>query len=146
MTTRNKKTPAKPPRTAARVRDEKSAGSIDNRVHHRIPVQLLVDYRSDGHYLFDFCKDLGVGGVFIQTSEPLPMGSEISLTFTLPDSKETLDAKGTVIWAQSVVAGRSELTPGMGVQFHSFAPEQRRLLEEFVSRYNKQHREPPKSA
>ena len=110
----------------------------DGRSGRRVPIQLLVDYKSGGNYLFDFCKDLGTGGVFIQTDKPLPTGSPIDLTFTIPDSKETLMAKGTVIWVQGRVNERDDLTPGMGVQFQGFSGEQRRLLEEFVVRYHGQ--------
>lgn len=125
---------AKKPSTAAKTAT--SEGSIEDRSGRRVPIQLLVDYKSGGNYLFDFCKDLGAGGVFIQTDKPLPTGSAIDLTFTIPDSKETLKTNGTVIWVQSVVADRKDLTPGMGVQFSSFSGEQRRLLEDFVQRYN----------
>jgi len=109
---------------------------VEDRSGRRVPIQLLVDYKSDGNYLFDFCKDLGTGGVFIQTTKPLPTGSAIDLTFTIPDSKETLITKGTVIWVQSPVAERKDLVPGMGVQFKTFSVEQRRLLEDFVQRYH----------
>lgn len=108
----------------------------EGRVHHRVPVQLLVDYRADGHYLFDFCRDLGTGGVFIETQHPLSHGSVVDLTFTLPDSKETLEAKGRVIWVQQEVPNRSPA--GMGVQFEEFTPEQRRVLQNFVNRYRGQ--------
>lgn len=112
------------------------ATSEEDRTGRRVPIQLLVDYKSDGNYLFDFCKDLGTGGVFIQTNKPMPAGSAIDLTFTIPDSKETLITKGTVIWVQDVVPNRKDLTPGMGVQFRGFSGDQRRLLEEFVTRYH----------
>jgi type IV pilus assembly protein PilZ len=113
----------------------------DNRSGHRIPIQLLVDYRSGGTYLFDFCRDLGTGGVFIETKTPLTQGSSVDLTFTIPDSKETLEAKGQVIWVQDFVSGREDLVPGMGVQFSAFTGEQRKLLEEFVSRYHPTQKE-----
>ena len=113
-----------------------ATGEKDDRSGRRIPIQLLVDYKADGNYLFDFCRDLGTGGVFIQTATPLPTGSTLDLTFTIPDSKQTLMAKGTVIWVQSVVVGRKDLAPGMGVQFEGFSGEQRRLLDEFVQRYH----------
>lgn len=112
------------------------ATSEEDRSGRRVPIQLLVDYKSDGNYLFDFCKDLGTGGVFIQTNKPMPAGSSIDLTFTIPDSKETLITKGTVIWVQDVVPNRKDLTPGMGVQFRGFTGDQRRLLDEFVTRYH----------
>jgi len=122
--------------TGGPVDNGRESDDADGRLGRRVPIQLLVDYKADGNYLFDFCKDLGTGGVFIQTSKPLPMGAAIDLTFTIPDSKETLMTKGTVIWVQSPVTERKDLTPGMGVQFSGFSGEQRRLLEEFVVRYH----------
>jgi|LauGreDrversion4_2_1035121.scaffolds.fasta_scaffold02529_2 type IV pilus assembly protein PilZ len=124
------------PRAKRNVTTDESTDGAEGRVDQRVPIQLLVDYRADGSYLFDFCRDLGTGGVFIQTSKPLPTGSTIDLTFTIPDSKETLNTKGTVIWAQQPVGGRKDLVPGMGVQFSGFSGEQRRLLEGFVERYH----------
>lgn len=115
--------------------EQKSSDEDENRGGKRVPIQLLVDYKSSGNYLFDFCKDLGTGGIFIETEEPLPHGSEIQLTFTLPDSKETLEAKGDVIWVQKPVEGEKDVAPGMGVQFKTFSPEQRQSLEDFVGRY-----------
>jgi len=112
-----------------------AAGDGDGRSGRRVQVNLLVDYKAGGTYLFDFCKDLGTGGVFIQTTKPLATGSAIDLTFTIPDSKETLITKGTVIWVQDIVPDREDLTPGMGVQFQAFSNEQRRMLEDFVQRY-----------
>ena len=119
-------------------RPKKSVPMTDeDRGNQRVPVQLLVDYRSNGTYLFDFCQNLGSGGVFIETEKPLSTGAEVELTFTIPDSKETVHTRGKVIWVQSAVMGRADLTPGMGVQFAECEPPQRKLLEEFVSRYNR---------
>ena len=101
----------------------------------RVPIQLLVDYKADGNYLFDFCKDLGEGGVFIETKTPQKQGSVLDLTFTIPDSKETLNTKGKVIWVQEPIEGRTDLVPGMGVQFEAFSQKDRDTLTEFVKRY-----------
>ena len=129
------------PKGAPRSKKAATDGSVgvtsaEDRTGQRVPIQLLVDYKADGNYLFDFCRDLGTGGVFIQTQQPLPTGSNIDLTFTIPDSKETVSTKGTVIWSQPPVASRKDLAPGMGVQFSGFSGEQRRLLEAFVQRYH----------
>jgi type IV pilus assembly protein PilZ len=109
----------------------KSVGRMD----HRVPIQLLVDYKAEGHFLFDFCRDLGSGGVFIETNRPLSAGSEIDLTFTIPDSKETLRTKAKVIWSQCPIQGRNDVNVGMGVQFTQFSDTERRKLDEFVTRY-----------
>jgi uncharacterized protein (TIGR02266 family) len=114
---------------------EKRSGTIADRNDHRVPIQLLVDYKSGGNYLFDFCRDLGSGGVFIETAQPLPTGSTIDLTFTIPDSKETLRTSGKVIWSQGAVPGRTNVSVGMGVQFSKFNDAQRKTLDQFISRY-----------
>jgi uncharacterized protein (TIGR02266 family) len=111
------------------------SGGILDRKDHRVPIQLLVDYKSGGHYLFDFCRDLGTGGVFIETNNPLSTGSDIELTFTIPDSKETMRTKGKVIWSQPPISTRSEVKPGMGVQFTQFDESQRKTLDDFINRY-----------
>ena len=108
---------------------KKAVGIKDNRQTVRVPIQLLVDYRADGHYLFDFCRDLGTGGVFIETETPQAPGSTLELTFTIPDSKETLKV-------QAKIENRSDLQPGMGVQFAEFTAEQRQILEDFIRRHH----------
>lgn len=118
-----------------------ATGSRDDRVDHRIPIQMLVDYRSGGNYLFDFCRDMGTGGVFIETTKPLPVGSDLELTFTIPDSKETLSTTGRVIWAQPPVADRKDISVGMGVQFANFSEHHRRTLDQFIQRYGAQRGE-----
>ena len=112
-----------------------SQESSHTRKDHRIPIQLLVDYKAKGNFLFDFCYNLGSGGVFIQTEKPLPKGSELELVFTLPDSKQTLRAKGLVMWAQQYLPEMKQVTPGMGVQFRDFTMDDRRILEAFLKRY-----------
>jgi uncharacterized protein (TIGR02266 family) len=113
--------------TAAKKDDGRTAGE-------RIPIELLVDYKAQGSYLFDFCRDLGSGGVFIETSTPRSIGEELELTFTIPDSKETVTTRGRVIWVQSFLEAVKQPS-GMGVQFIDFSKENKGLLEDFVKRY-----------
>ena len=134
--TAKKITKKKATKASKKTKAKTGKNGKDNRKDLRVDVQLLVDYRSDGTYLFDFCRDLGTGGVFIQTNKPLKQGSPIELTFTIPDSKETLKAKGNVIWVQEAVTEDSRQVPGMGVQFDGFDAEQRKILASFVARYS----------
>lgn len=138
--TTKKSTTVSKAKTTAKSKQRKSSNSeSDQRSSgERIPIQLLVDYKADGHYLFDFCKDLGQGGVFIETKKPKKHGSQLELTFTLPDSKETLSTTGRVIWVQQPIANRNDLTPGMGVQFESFSSDERAILQDFIKRYSSQ--------
>lgn len=130
----NPKHPEKNSKAVAQNSPKKSASILD-RNDHRVPIQLLVDYNAGGNFLFDFCRDLGSGGVFIETAQPLATGSEIELTFTIPDSKETLRTSGKVIWSQGPVVGRGNVSVGMGIQFSAFNNTQRKTLDQFISRY-----------
>lgn len=125
-------------KSSTNARTKKNSGRVGDsdltRSQLRVPINLLVDYRANGSFLFDFCKNLGTGGVFIETKTPLPHGSDIDLTFTIPDSKETLTTTGKVIWIQEEIADRKDLTPGMGVQFLGFDAKHKQLLEQFIIR------------
>lgn len=112
-------------------------GKENRSAGERIPIQLLVDYKAEGNYLFDFCRDLGQGGIFIETKQPKPIGQLLELTFTIPDSKETVKACGRVIWVQAPIPERSDLVAGMGLQFEAFSPQDRKILESFVRRYSR---------
>jgi type IV pilus assembly protein PilZ len=136
-TKNNAKDGAKSFKTQNATANHESPSAAD-RADHRVPIQLLVDYKAEGHYLFDFCRDLGTGGVFIETQQPLGAGAELDLTFTIPDSKETLRTKAKVVWSQSPIAGRNDINPGMGVQFTQFNDAQRKKLDDFVSRFANQ--------
>lgn len=42
-------------------------------------------------------KNISSSGVFINTKKVLPLGQEVAMTFTFPDSKETVRATGEII-------------------------------------------------
>jgi len=42
-------------------------------------------------------KNVSSNGVFINTKKVLPPGQEVAMTFTFPDSKETVRATGEII-------------------------------------------------
>ena len=114
--------------------------AFETRQSKRVSIQLLVDYCQKGDYLFDFCRDLGTGGIFINTKRPSQEGTELELVFTIPDSKETLELKGTVIWVQHKQSFNTDSPTGMGVQFNELSTEQRTVLEGFIERYSQKKR------
>ena len=141
-TTKTTTKASKAPKTDANAKTPDATttkgGTREDRVDHRVPIQLLVDYRSGGNYLFDFCRDMGSGGVFIETNSPLAVGSDMELTFTIPDSKETLRTVGKVIWSQAPIHDRRDISVGMGVQFTDFSEQNRKTLDSFIQRYGSQ--------
>ncbi len=134
-----KKSKSKPstPKAKKKAKSLDVVSSKEDRFSgRRIGVDLLVSYRSKGNYLFDFCRNLGSGGIFLKTEEPLTPGEELELTFTIPNSSEVILTKGQVMWAQQNVKNRPELIPGMGVQFVGCTETDRKKLDDLVATYN----------
>jgi uncharacterized protein (TIGR02266 family) len=80
---------------------------------------------------------IGGGGLFIESSTPLPQGTELAVEFALPDRPwEKLKAKAKVAWTRNKPE-RYLLFPGMGVQFTDIAPEARAQVLELVNALNR---------
>jgi Tfp pilus assembly protein PilZ len=75
--------------------------------------------------------------LFIESSSPLAMGTELSLEFTLPDRPlEKLRAKAKVAWVRNKPE-RYLLFPGMGVQFVDIDSNVQDLLVGLVEALNR---------
>jgi type IV pilus assembly protein PilZ len=82
----------------------------DRRQHPRVPVSLKVSYLSKGALARDLVTDLSPGGLFIRTSRPLPIGTEVELEVFIGDDPGLIVA-GRVVWL------RDNQAEGMGIQF-----------------------------
>ncbi len=56
------------------------------------------------------------GGIFVPTPKRYPLGDEVFLLLTLPESSERLPVAGKVVWVTPVGA-QGNRTAGIGVQF-----------------------------
>ena len=110
----------------------------EKRTYSRAPLVVKVNYHaSEGSHIEGLTGDLGGGGLFIETSTPLPQGTILTVEFGLPDTlSERIHATGTVAWARSN-AERYLFPPGMGVQFTQIAPEAKAQIIEFVDALNR---------
>jgi len=73
-------------------------------------------------------RDLNPLGCFIETAEPLPVGSEVNLQFQIPLESEYLPivTKGVV---------RRRQSDGMAIEFTEMQPVYYAYLEKFVEEY-----------
>lgn len=67
--------------------------------------------------------DLGPGGCFVDTTNPFPVGSKLSLN--LHKGNSSFETVGTVVYSQYGL--------GMGVAFDELAPAQQQALAEWLS-------------
>jgi uncharacterized protein (TIGR02266 family) len=102
---------------------------VERRINSRIPVSLEVTFDSGEQVLSSYLFDIGEGGIFIGTPDPLEEGSPIRLCFHLPDMSNSLLVMGTVIWRQG--SGDSS-RPGMGIKFDDISSNDRERLDAFL--------------
>ena len=62
-----------------------------------------------------FTRNIGTGGAFILSDEPLPVGTELSLAIRVPTNEEPIALTAEVRW-QALPEQDSD-DPGMGVAF-----------------------------
>jgi uncharacterized protein (TIGR02266 family) len=85
---------------------------LENRRHPRVGVELKVRYGSRGDLQRDLVTDMSPGGVFVRTTEPLPVGTVIALEFVIPPNGLSISVEGKVMWL-----GNQKGTGGMGIRF-----------------------------
>jgi uncharacterized protein (TIGR02266 family) len=69
------------------------------------------EFESFDAFVHEYVTNVSRSGVFIRSKEPLPVGTEVDLTFTvIMDDVETIEGAGQVVRVQ-------DDPPGMGVAF-----------------------------
>ncbi|WP_437740253.1 PilZ domain-containing protein [Sorangium sp. So ce302] len=81
----------------------------DHRKHPRKQIEISIAFRiGDGPRVDAICRDLSLGGMFIETSSPAPFGATVEVLLSLQGLKQVAVIPSVVRWT----------TPeGMGVQF-----------------------------
>ncbi len=88
--------------------------SGDSRQFSRTRLSLQVSYRTPGAFLVSYSVNLSKGGIFIETTTPLPIGDRVSLNIEVPGGGE-MAVEGVVTWTR---AHADEGMPaGMGLRF-----------------------------
>ena len=101
----------------------------------RLQHELMVGYRTAGSPVFSthWAVNLSGGGMFINTSAPLPVNSLLELVISLPDAAAPLELSGRVARV-SAAANAEQRTAGMGIEFVDVDDDKRERIERFVTR------------
>ncbi len=105
----------------------------DTRTDLRIPLTVSVEYQTtDGKRFKSVTGAMSGGGLFIETKHPLPIGTELSLRFSLPAPiQESITTKGRVSWIRNKTH-RNLLMPGMDLEFTTIDPNARKRIIELI--------------
>lgn len=105
--------------------------SFNRRASRRVSIALPVSYRAGQTIAGTRIRDIGKGGVGIQTMEPLPAGTPIQVSFTLPAAQPAgatftgeISAFGRIVWSNRRI--------GMGIQFEKLPADAQAALDGYV--------------
>ena len=98
----------------------------DKRVHPRVNLESEVSCELRDRASFTgMAKDISIGGMFVESSEILPFGTEITIVGRLPGTKAELRLPGIVRWAKP---------KGFGVQFGSLGARETHAISQLLKR------------
>ncbi len=98
--------------------------SFNRRSSERAAVNVPVSFRAGQTIAAAQTRDIGRGGIGIQTMDPLPVGTPLQFTLRLPGTGVEISASGRVIWGDRRI--------GMGLQFEKLSSEAQGQLDEYV--------------
>lgn len=118
---------AKKPRKAKKSQ----APAEEKREHPRVSLELQVQCRVESFHQFmdEYSNDISLGGMFLKSRDPKPVGSLLHLKFSTGDGRKLIEGLGRVVRVRPPGSGG---IPGMGIQFVNLDPESRRFIEEVV--------------
>lgn len=109
----------------------------------RVPLQTEVrlDFPQLADFVREYSADISLGGMFIKTSRPQPVGTSFRFECRLADDFKIIQGQATVMWVREKEEGPRR-PAGMGVRFDELTGDSRELIFRIVDRYIQKGGEP----
>ncbi|OGX05611.1 MAG: hypothetical protein A3G87_00605 [Omnitrophica bacterium RIFCSPLOWO2_12_FULL_50_11] len=103
------------------------------RKHVRALFCLMSEYIKRKN-VFVFSDNISTGGVFLETFDPLPPGTKVTLRFPLKSALRPIQIRGKVVWNRGEIQERrlGNKAAGMAVEFQSLKRRDMKFLKEFL--------------
>ncbi len=103
----------------------------DKRRDKRITINH--EFSSVDNFINEYVVNISKRGVFIKTDNPLPVGTEVNLRFSvIVDDIETIEGKGRVVWIKKP-KNKGDIG-GMGVVFTHLTGYSKKLIEKILTK------------
>src|SRR5579862_2163688 len=93
-----------------------TAPGSERRSFDRFDVTWSVDCVASDTFLYASIANISQMGIFVLTTEPLPIGTPMMLSFS-PPGHEPFKLAGEVAWVNVVRPSGDNPNPGMGIKF-----------------------------
>jgi uncharacterized protein (TIGR02266 family) len=101
----------------------------ERRAATRLPIEIDVDLEGAAHRFRSSTANLSTGGMFVVTHRDIPVGTQVMLSFVLPNGA-ALEVIGTVRWRRDK---DNDGVAGLGVGFFCLEPEAKRSIHDYCA-------------
>lgn len=106
--------------------------SFSSRKEPRIQKRLSLKFKDHLSFMKTYSTNIGTGGLFIPTKNPLNKGERFSLNMELPNFPDPLEVQCEVVWTRAN-DDENKIMGGMGVRFHKMTHKDRQLLKQYIN-------------
>ena len=106
-------------------------GEPEQRDASRMELEVPIGLEGDNRFYTGTTDDLSRGGLFVATDDPLQVGTELRLSFVLPDGYR-VSARAEVAWVRVPRYRPHELPAGMGIRFDRLSGEDERAIAHYL--------------
>jgi type IV pilus assembly protein PilZ len=132
MSDRGRQDSSHPPNDLVPASQGPSSDGTNRRSAERIEVTWSVDCETEDTFLYASITNISEMGIFVKTTDPLPVGAHLTLRFAPPRSSESFVLSGTVQWINLVRPHHDNPNPGMGIRFTNLTPLDREKIVEAI--------------
>ena len=106
-------------------------GQVGKRRFSRVPTSLQVSFENFKGIFFEYTRDISRSGIFIEMDKPLPVGTRLRLSFSLPPPHgHPITAFGRVVRTAKATEDRPG---GMGVNFICLNEQSAKVIDELAA-------------
>ena len=109
------------------------AKTRERRQHTRVPAKILIKYGNAEQFFTDYIQNISRGGIFVPTYNPLPRGTHLHISFSLPYWDRLIETEGIVVHSIHTNPQIGTLPSGMGVKFQALGKEHLELIDKYVA-------------
>jgi uncharacterized protein (TIGR02266 family) len=105
----------------------------ERRKHQRVSARILIKYGNAEQFFTDYIQNISRGGFFVPTYNPLPPGTRLDISFSLPGWNRLIETEGVVVHSVHGDPDQGGQPAGMGVRFDKLREESLKLIDKYVS-------------
>jgi len=106
--------------------------SKERRVHARVPMMVRVVDGETGEVKQYFSREISIGGVYLETTEPYAVGEVLRLQFQIPGTEFEADIRGEIV--HRAESDTPKEPAGIGLKFIDMDGRSEQLIEEYVEK------------